>query len=51
MKDITNQEQFKAIQSEIKNNEVAARKILEQQKFKKSNTLKYKLTATTQPLT
>ena len=49
-KNNTNQEQFKAIQSEIKNSEAAARKIL-QPKFKKSNTLKYKPNATTQPLT
>ena len=50
-KNNTNQEQFKAIQSEIKNSEAAARKILQQPKFKKSNTLKYKPNATTQPLT
>ena len=49
-KNNTNQEQFKAIQSEIKNSEAAARKILQQPKFKKSNTLKYKPNATTQPL-
>ena len=42
LKSNTNQEQFKAIQSEIKNNEAAARKILQQRKFKKFNTLKYK---------
>ena len=51
LKSNTNQEQFKAIQSEIKNNEAAARKILQQRKFKKFNTLKYKLNATSQPLT
>ena len=50
MKSNTNQEQPKAIQSEIKNNEAAARKILQQQKFKKFNTFKYKPNATTQPL-
>ena len=50
MKSNTNQEQRKAIQSEIKNNEAAARKILQQQKFKKFNTFKYKPNATTQPL-
>ena len=42
---------MKAIQSEIKNNEAAARKILQQRKLKKFNTLKYKPNATTQPLT
>ena len=42
LKSNTDQEQFKAIQSEIKNNEAAARKILQQRKFKKLNTLKYK---------
>ena len=51
LKSNTNQEQFKAIQNEIKSNEVAARKILQQRKFKKFNTLKYKPNATTQPLT
>ena len=51
LKSNTNQEQFKAIQSEIKNNKATARKILQQRKFKKYNTLKYKLNATTQPLT
>ena len=50
LKNNTNQEQFKAIQSEIKNNEAVARKILQQRKFKKFNTLKYKLNATSQPL-
>ena len=50
-KNNTNQEQFKANQSEIKNSEAGARKILQQPKFKKSNTLKYKPNATTQPLT
>ena len=50
-KNNTNQEQFKANQSEIKNSEADARKILQQPKFKKSNTLKYKPNATTQPLT
>ena len=50
LKSNTNQKQFKAIQSEIKNNEAAARKILQQRKFKKLNTLKYKPNATTQPL-
>ena len=50
MKSNTNQEQPKAIQSEIKNNEAAARKILQQQKFKKFNTFKYKPNATTLPL-
>ena len=40
LKSNTNQEQFKAIQSEIKSNEAAARKILQQRKFKKFNTLK-----------
>ena len=43
----TNQNQFKAIQIEIKNNEAAAEKILQQGKFKNSNTLKYKPNATT----
>ena len=38
LKSNTNQEQFKAIQSEIKSNEAAARKILQQRKFKKFNT-------------
>ena len=47
----TNQEQFKATESEIKNNEAAARKILQQRKFKTFNTLKYKPNATTQNLT
>ena len=42
---------MKAIQSEIKNNEAAARKILQQRKLKKFNTLKYKSNATTQSLT
>ena len=51
LKSNTNQEQFKAIQSEIKSNEAAARKILQQRKFKKFNTLKYKPNATTQSLT
>ena len=51
LKSNTNQEQFKAIHSKIKNNEAAAKKILQQQKFKKFNTLKYKPNATTQPLT
>ena len=51
LKSNTNQEQFKMIQSEIKNNEAAARKILQQRKLKKFNTLKYKSNATTQPLT
>ena len=47
----TNQEQFKTIESEIKNSEAAARKILQQRKFKTFNTLKYKPNATTQNLT
>ena len=47
LKSNTNQEQFKTIQSEIKNNEAAARKILQQRKLKKFNTLKYKPNATT----
>ena len=47
LKSNTNQEQFKMIQSEIKNNEAAARKILQQRKLKKFNTLKYKPNATT----
>ena len=51
LKSNTNQEQFKMIQSEIKNNEAAARKILQQRKLKKFNTLKYKPNATTQRLT
>ena len=51
LKSNTNQEQRKAIQSEIKNNEAAARKILQQRKLKKFNTLKYKPNATTQRLT
>ena len=51
MKSNSSQGQFKAIQSEIKNNEVAARKILQKRKFKNFNTLKYKPNATTQPLT
>ena len=51
LKSNTNQDQFKAIQSEIKNNEAAARKILQQRKFKKFNTLKYKPNAATQGLT
>ena len=51
LKSNTNQEQFKAIQSEIKNNETAARKILQQEKLKKFNTLKFKPNATTQSLT
>ena len=46
----TNQEQFEAIQSKIKNNEEAARTLLEQQKFKKLNTLQYKPNSITQPL-
>ena len=50
LKSNTNQEQFKVIQSEIKSNETAARKILQQRKFKQFNTLKYKPNATTQPL-
>ena len=36
LKSNTNQEQFKAIQSEIKNNETAARKILQQENSKSS---------------
>ena len=51
LKSNTNQEKFKAIQSEIKSNEEAARKILQQRKLKKFNTLKYRPNATTQPLT
>ena len=51
LKSNTNLEQFKMIQSEIKNNEAAARKILQQRKLKKFNTLKYKPNATTQRLT
>ena len=51
LKSNTNGEQFKAIQSEIKNNEAAVGKILQQRKFKKFNTLKYKLNASTQPWT
>ena len=51
LKSNTSQEQFKMIQSEIKNNEAAARKILQQRKLKKFNTLKYKPNATTQRLT
>ena len=51
LKSNTNQEKFKVIQSEIKSNEAATRKILQQRKFKKFNTLKYKPNATTQPLT
>ena len=51
LKSNTNQEEFKAIQSEIKNNEAAARKILQQRKFKKFNTLKYKPNATIHSLT
>ena len=38
----TNQEQFKAIKSEIQTNETAAKKILQQRKFKKINDLKLK---------
>ena len=51
LKSNTNQEQFKAIQSKIKSNEGAARKILQQQKFRKFSILKYKPNATTQPFT
>ena len=51
LKSNTNQKQFKAIQREIKNNQAADRKILQQLKLKKFNTLKYKPNATTQPLT
>ena len=51
LKSNTNQEQFKAIQSEIKINEAATRKILQRPKFKKFNTLKYKRNATTQSFT
>ena len=51
MKSNTNQEQFKAIQSEFKNNKAATRKILQQRKFKNFDTLKYKPNPTTQPLT
>ena len=40
LKSNTNKEQFKAIQSEIKNNEAATKKILQQRIFKKFNTLK-----------
>ena len=40
LKSNTNQEQFKAIQSEIKNNEAATKKILQQRIFKKFNILK-----------
>ena len=40
LKTNTNQEQFEAIQSEIKNNEAAAKKILQQQKFKKFKILR-----------
>ena len=50
LKSNTNQEQFKGIQSEAKNNGSGGRKILQQQKFKKFNTLKYKPKATTEPL-
>ena len=41
LKKNTNQEQFKAIQSEIKTSEAAATRILQKQKFKMFNTLKY----------
>ena len=44
LKSNINHKLFKAIQSEIKNNEAAAKKTLQQQKFKKINTLKYKPT-------
>lgn len=44
------QEQLKAIQIEVKNNELASRKILQQLKLKKLNTLKYKWNATTRVL-
>ena len=47
----TNQEQFKTIESEIKNSEASARKILQQRRFKTFNTLKYKPNATNQNLT
>ena len=49
LKSNTNQKQFKRIESKIKN-EAPARKVLQQWKFKKFNTLKYKLNATTQLL-
>ena len=47
IKSNTIQEQFKVFQTEIKNNEAAVKKILQQRKFKKFNTLKYKPKATT----
>ena len=50
LKSNTNQEQFKVIQSGTKNNEVAAKKILQRPNFKNFNTLKYRPKATFQPL-
>ena len=45
----TNQEQFKAIKTEIQSNETATKKILQQRKFKKSIDLKNKPKSTIQP--
>ena len=42
MKSNTNQGQFKAINSKIQSNETAAKKILQQRKFKKFNNVKHK---------
>ena len=45
----TNQEQFKAIKTEIQSNETATKKILQQRKFKKSINPKHKPKSTIQP--
>ena len=45
----TNQEQFKTIKSEIQTNETAAKKILQQRKFKKIDDLKLKSKNAIQP--
>ena len=49
LKASTDQEQFQAIKNEIINNEEAAKKALQQKKFKKFNNLKYKPKHTSQP--
>ena len=49
LKSNTNQEQFKAIKTGIQSNETAAKKILQQRKFKKFINLKHKPKNTIQP--
>ena len=49
LKSNTNQEQFKAIKTEIQSNEIATKKIPQQRKFKKFINLKHKPKIAIQP--